>query len=63
MRYRTARYDIPVEGDEEKHLLIGFNSIGNPIEILYIEILYNEVQIDQPAHKDERNHLAVSPAM
>jgi hypothetical protein len=36
--FSTARYDIPVEGDEEKHLLIGFNSIGNPIEILYNEL-------------------------
>jgi hypothetical protein len=36
--FSTARYDLPVEGDEEKHLLIGFNSAGNPLEILYNEL-------------------------
>ena len=34
----TARYDLPVEGDEDKRLLIGFNSAGNPLEILYNEL-------------------------
>jgi hypothetical protein len=34
----TARYDMPVEGDEEKRLLIGFNTVGNPLEILYKEL-------------------------
>jgi hypothetical protein len=34
----TARYDLPVEGDEDKRLLIGFNCVGNPIEILYNEL-------------------------
>jgi hypothetical protein len=33
--FYTAKYDLPVEGDEEKHLLIGFNVAGNPLEILY----------------------------
>jgi hypothetical protein len=36
--FRTARYDLPVEGDEEKRLLIGFNGVGNPLEILYNEM-------------------------
>jgi hypothetical protein len=36
--FSTARYDLPVEGDEEKRLLIGFSSIGNPLEILYNEL-------------------------
>ncbi|MDR0640054.1 MAG: hypothetical protein LBG27_14360 [Spirochaetaceae bacterium] len=36
--FRTARHDLPVEGDEEKHLLIGFNGVGNPLEILYNEL-------------------------
>jgi hypothetical protein len=31
----TAKYDLPVEGDEEKRLLIGFSIAGNPLEILY----------------------------
>jgi hypothetical protein len=34
----TAEYDLPIEGDEEKRLLIGFNIAGNPLEILYNEL-------------------------
>jgi hypothetical protein len=34
----TARYDMPVEGYEEKRLLLGFNTAGNPLEILYNEL-------------------------
>ena len=36
--FSTARYDLPVENDEEKRLLIGFDIAGNPIEILYNEL-------------------------
>jgi len=36
--FRTARYDLPVEGDEDKHLLIGFDYAGNPVEIMYNEL-------------------------
>ena len=36
--FSTARYDLPVEGDEEKRLLIGFDCAGNPVEILYNEL-------------------------
>lgn len=36
--FATAAYDLPVEGDEEKRLLIGFNRLGNPLEILYNEL-------------------------
>jgi hypothetical protein len=36
--FATAKYDMPVEGDEEKRLLIGFNTAGNPLEILYNEL-------------------------
>jgi hypothetical protein len=36
--FSTARYDLPVEGDEDKRLLIGFDYVGNPIEILYNEL-------------------------
>ena len=36
--FTTARYDLPIEGDEDKRLLIGFNLEGNPIEILYNEL-------------------------
>jgi hypothetical protein len=34
----TTKYDMPVEGDEEKRLLIGFNTVGNPLKILYNEL-------------------------
>jgi hypothetical protein len=27
--FTTARYDLPVEDDEDKRLLIGFNCAGN----------------------------------
>jgi len=36
--FSTARYDLPVEGDEEKRLLIGFDYVGNPVEIMYNEL-------------------------
>jgi len=36
--FTTARYDLPVEGDEDKRLLIGFDYVGNPLEILYNEM-------------------------
>ncbi len=36
--FSTARYDLPVEGDEEKRLLIGFGHAGNPLEIMYNEL-------------------------
>jgi hypothetical protein len=36
--FSTARYDLPVENDEEKRLLIGFNIAGNPLEIMYNEL-------------------------
>ena len=36
--FSTARYDLPVENDEEKRLLIGFDNAGNPLEIMYNEL-------------------------
>ena len=36
--FSTARYDLPVEGDEDKRLLIGFSIAGNPLEIMYNEL-------------------------
>jgi len=36
--FSTARYDLPVEGDEDKRLLIGFDYAGNPVEIMYNEL-------------------------
>jgi len=36
--FKTVKYDSLMEGDEEKHLLIGFNTSANPLEILYYEL-------------------------
>ncbi len=36
--FTTARYDLPVEGEEDKHLLIGFDNAGNPLEVMYNEL-------------------------
>ena len=36
--FSTARYDLPVEDDEDKRLLIGFGITGNPLEIMYNEL-------------------------
>jgi hypothetical protein len=36
--FTTARYDLPVEDDADKRLLIGFNNAGDPLEILYNEL-------------------------
>ena len=38
MAFCTARYDLPVEGDEDKHILIGFGTAWNPLEIMYNEL-------------------------
>ena len=36
--FKTVKYDSPMEGDEEKQLLIGFNTSANPLEIMYYEL-------------------------
>ena len=36
--FRTAEYDSPLEGDEDKYLLIGFNTSANLLEIMYYEL-------------------------
>ena len=36
--FYTARYDSPMEGNEGKRLLIGFNTSANPLEIMYNEL-------------------------
>jgi hypothetical protein len=33
----TARYDGPMEGFENKYVLVGFDAKANPIEIFYNE--------------------------
>jgi hypothetical protein len=41
----TAVYDLPDEDDEEKRLLIGFNTKGNPLEIMYNELDDGKVHV------------------
>jgi hypothetical protein len=43
--FTTAKYDLPVEGDEDKRLLIGFSTAGNPLEIMYNELDDGRVQV------------------
>jgi hypothetical protein len=43
--FSTARYDLPVEGDEDKRLLIGFSNAGNPLEIMYNELEDGRIQV------------------
>jgi hypothetical protein len=43
--FRTDRYDLPVEGYENKRLLIGCDTKANPIEILYNEFGNNGVNV------------------
>jgi hypothetical protein len=43
--FTTAKYDLPVEGDEDKRLLIGFSTAGNPLEILYNELDDGRIQV------------------
>jgi uncharacterized DUF497 family protein len=38
-------YDETVEGDEEKNLLIGFDTNANPLEILYNVIESNKIRV------------------
>jgi hypothetical protein len=37
IRYAFAHkvFDHPVAGEDDKHLLVGFDTNGNPLEILY----------------------------
>ena len=43
--FTTARYDLPVEGNEDQRLLIGFNIAGNPLEIMYNELDDGKVHV------------------
>jgi len=36
--FKTMKYNSPIEGDEDKFLLIGFNTSANPLEIMYNEL-------------------------
>ena len=43
--FNTAKYDSLVEGSENKYLLIGFNTHGNLIEVMYSEIAENVASV------------------
>ena len=48
--FTTAVYDLPDEDDEEKRLLIGFNTKGNPLEIMYNELDDGKVHVFHAMH-------------
>ena len=43
--FTTAVYDLPDEDDEGKRLLIGFNTKGNPLEVMYSELDDSKVHV------------------
>ena len=43
--FNTARYDSLVEGYENKYLLIGFNTQGNLIEVIYSDLGENVASV------------------
>jgi hypothetical protein len=36
--FETFIYEDPIDGADNKYLLIGFNLVGNPIEVMYNKI-------------------------
>jgi len=43
--FNTAKYDSLVEGFDNKYLLIGFNTKGNFIEVIYSDIGENTASV------------------
>ena len=43
--FNTAKYDSLVEGSENKYLLIGFNTKGNFIEVIYSDLGENTASV------------------
>ena len=43
--FNTARYDRLVEGTENEYLLIGFNTHGNLIEVMYRDLGENVASV------------------
>jgi len=43
--FNTARYDSLIEGFDNKYLLIGFNTKGNLIEIIYSDLGENTASV------------------
>ena len=43
--FETFIYEDPIEGDDNKYLLLGFNSKGNLIEVMYNRINDNDINV------------------
>jgi len=43
--FQTFIFEDPVEGEDNKFLLIGFNTKGNPIEVMYNRIDGNRINV------------------
>jgi hypothetical protein len=43
--FNTARYDRLVEGDVNRYLLIGFDTRGNPLEVMYNDLGNQRVNV------------------
>jgi hypothetical protein len=43
--FETFIYEDPIEGADNKYLLIGFNLVGNPIEVMYNKIDDDSINI------------------
>jgi hypothetical protein len=53
---RDACYDGPVEGEDNKYLCVGFDTSGNPLEVLYNEVSGNRLNVFH-AMKCQKRHL------
>ena len=43
--FNTAKYDRLVEGFDNKYLLLGFNTHGNLLEVMYNDLGENKVSV------------------
>ena len=43
--FNTAKYDRLVEGFDNKYLLLGFNTRGNLLEVMYNDLGENKVSV------------------
>ncbi|GHV73684.1 hypothetical protein AGMMS49940_09860 [Spirochaetia bacterium] len=43
--FKTFVFEEPIEGEEDKYLLIGYDLSGNPLEILFNEIGENSYYV------------------
>jgi hypothetical protein len=43
--FNTAKYDNLMDGSENKYLLVGFDTHGNPLEVMYNDLGENRVNV------------------